>query len=208
MALVKGKDESAGPPVRDRRQQEREGHALIAALADPDPTTRRWAARDLAGHSEAAGPLCERLSVEVDAAVRTALFDSVVTIGSDEVVAGLLPLLRGEDAALRNGAVEALQAMPDAVAPHMQPLLHDSDPDVRIFAVDILRVLPHPDVPHWLLEVVEHEAHVNVLATALDRLAEVGTPEMVTTLQGVAERWAHEPYIRFAAETAIERSAQ
>ena len=52
-----------------------------------------------------------------------------------EPKARILALLRSDDASLRNGAVEALQAMPEAVRPLLPGLLADGDADVRILAV-------------------------------------------------------------------------
>ena len=109
--------------------------------------------------------------------VRSIILTGLIVNKSPAVVAGLLPLLGSEDANLRNGAIEALQQMPDEVAPHVEAMLADPDSDVRILAVNVLSALPHPMVPEWLRRVVTTDPHVNVCAAALDALAEVGEPE-------------------------------
>jgi len=187
------------------RKYGRDLQGLLAQFHDEQVKVRRWAARDLAAHPQAVGALCERLHVEADPSVREAIFNSLLTIGTDQVAEGLLPLLRAEDAGLRNGAVDVLRQLPDAVGHRMEALLADPDPDVRIFAVDILQDLTHPEAPRWLLDVVATDPHVNVVTTALDRLAEVGTPDMGRVIEGVKHRFPDEPFVAFAVDAALRR---
>ncbi|NOY45848.1 MAG: HEAT repeat domain-containing protein [Deltaproteobacteria bacterium] len=206
MGLVKrAKEDQAAPSKPHIRKYGRDLQGLLAQLHDDQVKARRWAARDLAAHPEAVSALCERLRVEPDPTVREALFGSLLAIGTEAVVEGLIPLLRGEDAGLRNGAVEVLRQLPDAVGHRIAALLADPDPDVRIFAVDILRDLAHPQAPGWLLAVVESDEHVNVVTTAIDRLAEVGTPDMAPAIQAVKDRFPNEPFVGFAVDTALKR---
>lgn len=187
------------------RQYPRDRDGLIAQLGDEDPAVRRWAARDLGRHPEAVPALAARLSAEAAPAVREAILDSLLAIGSDEAVEELLVFLRSEDAALRNGAVAVLQQLPDPVSRRMRGLLADADPDVRIMAIDILQTLPHVEVPLWLSDLLGHERQVNVVGAAIDRLAEIGTEDMLPLLDEVRDRFAGEPYIQFAVDTVIRR---
>jgi hypothetical protein len=84
-------------------------------------------------------------------------------------------------------------------------LLADSDPDVRIFVVNILNSERHPDVERWLIEVIERDTHVNVCATAVDLLCEVGTEAAIDPLLHLKARFAREPYIQFAVDLALKR---
>jgi HEAT repeat protein len=190
---------------RVERQYPRDQDGLIAQLGDADADTRRWAARDLARDPDAVPALAARLSVEAAPAVREAILDALLSIGSEEAAEELLVFLRSEDAALRNGVVAVLQQLPDPVSRHMQSLLADADPDVRIMAVDILQTLPHPEAPLWLADLLQHERQVNVVGTAIDRLAEIGTEDMLPLLDELRDRFADEPYIRFAIDTVIRR---
>lgn len=194
-------------PLREvvEREYPRARDGLIAQLRDGDVEQRRWAARDLAAHPAAAAALGERLVREPVASVREAIFTSLKAIASDAAVAALLPLLRSEDAMLRNGAIEALASMPGPVAPRVGALLHDHDPDVRIFTVNLLGELQHPQVPAWLIGVIERDDQVNVVAAAIEVLAEVGSPDAIGALQRVGPRFAHDPFIAFAAELALQR---
>src|ERR1019366_773410 len=124
---------------------------------------------------------------------------------SPAVVTGLLPFLGSEDANLRNGAIEALQHMPDEVAPHVVSMLADEDSDVRIVAVNVLAALPHPMVPEWLLQVVLHDPHVNVCAAAQDALVEAGEPDVIPALEALADRFPGVAFIQFAVDAAIRR---
>ncbi len=206
MALKKS-TESAPPHPQEEREYARDADGLIAQLSDADPTVRRWAARDLAAHTRAAAALCARLTMEPDASVRAVIFSSAARLGGREVVNALLPLLRSEEPGLRNGAIEVLAALPDAVAPHIERLLRDDDSDVRIFTVNLLGDLHHAQVPQWLAQVLLHEPAVNVVGAALEVLAEVGTTASLPALRGVAQRFADDAYIGFAVDVAITRIA-
>jgi HEAT repeat protein len=203
MAIVKRKEiQTVGA---DERSRPRDMEGLVAELSDSNPAARRWAARDLAAFPDAAAALVARLAKETDAAVREAILTSLTLIGNRTAVEGLVECLRSEDAALRNEAIEAMKNLPEAVAPIMAGLLADPDPDVRIFAVNILESLRHPDVEQWLIKVIREDEHVNVCATAVDLLGEVGTEAAVPALEDLKARFPNEPYIVFSADLALKR---
>ncbi|MBE0505176.1 MAG: HEAT repeat domain-containing protein [Marinospirillum sp.] len=184
---------------------EQNGASLEQALSAPDVSTRRLAARDLARHPESLALMLQRLVEETDYGVRQAIFCSLQSIGNKEVIAGLIPLLRSDEADLRNAAIEVLQSQPELTGEHLENLLHDADSDVRIFAIDILQLLAHPKAPVWLLQVLEQETHANVLGTALDRLAELGQPEMLPALMQLRPKIHNEPYLLFTLDLVIQR---
>ncbi len=190
---------------QEDRKQPRACPDLLQSLEDASATTRRWAARDLANCPNAAAALVQRLKAETDLSVREVILTSLTQLGDATAVAGLVECLRSEDAARRNEAVEAMKQLPEEVAPIMQDLLSDADADVRIFAVNILESLCHPDVEQWLIEVIRADPHINVCATAVDLLAEVGTPAALAALAALKVRFAGEPYIEFAANLALRR---
>lgn len=187
------------------RLYDRDVVGLLQQLEDGEAGVRRWAARDLGRHPGAVDGLVARLSRETVTEVREAILGGLLEIGSDAVAEGLLSFLRSEDAALRNGAVAVLQQLPDAVGAHMETLLRDPDSDVRIMAIDILQALAHRQAPYWLGELLEREQQVNVAGVAIDRLAEIGTPDLLPVLADVSRRFADEPYIQFAIDTAVRR---
>lgn len=199
MALVKrALDPSQVSPVPDSA-------GLVEALSAPEAGVRRLAARDLAQHAEHLATLLQHLVQESDYGVRQAIFCSLQSMQSAEMVEGLIPLLRSEEADLRNAAIEVLQTQPALTGEHLEGLLRDTDSDVRIFALDILQLLAHPQAPHWLLQVLAEETHPNVLGAALDRLAELGQPEMLPALMQLRPKIHHEPYLLFTFDLVIRR---
>jgi HEAT repeat protein len=190
--------ENQAVPVRDSR-------TLLAELESDDASVRRWAARDLADLPGHAVELMERLKVEQSQSVREVILTSLTRLGDPDAVAGMVECLRSEDAALRNEVVEAMKQMPDEVAPIMLGLLADADPDVRIFTVNVLESLCHPEVEGWLIDVITNDAHVNVCATAVDLLGEVGSQAALQPLAQLKTRFSDEPYIQFAADLALRR---
>jgi len=65
--------------------------------------------------------------------------------------------------------------------------------------------LRHDLVPQWLVQVMAQDAEVNVVAAAIEVLAEVGAPEHVGALRSAARRFAGDPFIGFAAQVAEQR---
>jgi len=203
MAFVKLK--STQPVVNDERKQPRDCANLEVELENPNPATRRWAARDLTDCPEASAALVSRLEREDDISVREVILSTLTSLGDEVAVAGLVTCLRSEEAALRNEAIEAMKQLPDEVAPIMLGLLADNDPDIRIFAVNILESLRHPEVEFWLIGVIDNDPYLNVCATAVDLLGEVGSSAAKEALLRLKARFPEEPYIQFASDLALKR---
>lgn len=203
MPIVKSTMKDAADSYEQVRQ--RDFSRIVADLSNPDAAKRRRAAMVLAPFSDAASHLIEHLRQEKDAGVREAILMSLTRIGSPEVIASLVECLRLDDPRRRNEAIEAMQRLPDAVAPIMSWLLKDRDPDIRIFAVNVLESLRHKDVEQWLITVAENDENVNVCAAAADLLSETGTEKAIATLERLKARFPGEPYIVFAVELALKR---
>lgn len=204
MALKKGTP-TPNTDVAGDRQQARDLDGLLQGLQADDPLTRRWAARDLSEHPDAAAALVEQLQRETEPSVLQVILTSLTSIGDDVAIQGLIDCLYLEDTMLRNAAIEVLKELPDQVAPFMDALLQDPNHDVRIFAVNVLESLRHPRVEDWLIEVIRQDSHVNVCATAVDLLGEVGSDQSQAALVALKQRFADEPYIQFAADLALKR---
>lgn len=203
MGLVKGKapvTEGNAEPIEQRSCEE-----LVTALEDSDATVRRHAAQKIISFPDAAAALMSRLKREENTAVREAILNTLLRLHDPSIGSGLAECLRSEDAALRNDVIEAFKQMGDEVAPILRSLLDDPDPDVRIFVVNILNSERRSDVEQWLIEVIERDAHVNVCATAVDLVCEVGTEASIDPLLRLKSRFAHEAYIQFAANLALKR---
>lgn len=196
---------SEAAPSKGAQRQASSPDDALGQLRDPDPEVRVNAALRLAGVVGAVQSLCEALAAEEDRAVREAILQALQATGGRGVVEGMIPLLASEDVHLRNAAIEMLSHSPEVVGPYMHELLGQEDSDVRIFALDVMQNLPHPEIPEWIAGVLEREEHVNVVATALDRLLEVGRPDQVDQVRACAARFADEPFIQYTANLVIQR---
>jgi hypothetical protein len=192
-------------PSEERRVEPRDFAQLVNQLASVDPRERRWAARDLQAFSDSAPALLAALEVEADLNVSEAIFTSLQKLPNSTTVNGLLTLLNSDSAFIRNSVIEVLQSMPELVDKHIDTLLHHDDSDIRIFALDILQQLAHSSAPKWLQHVLVNETHINVLATAVDRITELGDDGFCESLQALKVRYAEEEYLTFAIDIALAR---
>jgi HEAT repeat protein len=179
--------------------------AAREALRAADPEARWNAARTLGADPANVAALAAALDAEPMARVREAVMTALIRIGSEDSVKALLPYLRSQDAARRGAAIEALQALPEAIAPFLSMLLHDTDSDVRVLAVELVRSLPAAEATRLLCDVLEHEPHPNVCASAVDALAEIGTRDALPALEACARRFAGTPFLPFAISIATAR---
>lgn len=176
---------------------------LFQSLIDPRAAARRAAAGALGECSHAAPMLIEHLATERDASVRQAAFASLTRIGSRDAIAGIVGYLRGDDAKLRNNAVDALTSDPVRVGEIVGALLRDPDPDVRIMALATL--LRQPDAEERLIAVISCDRSVVVCSAAVDQLGNIATVAARPTLRALKTRFADEPFIQFAADAVLAR---
>ena len=166
----------------------------------------RWAAaRAAASHPEAVAALAAALPRERDPRVREAILTSLARIGSAESACALLPFLRSDEASLRTGALDALRALPAAVAPHLPVLLSDGDADVRLLSCELLREQPEGEANRLLAAVLEREEEANVCAAALEVACEIGDSRLLTALARCEHRFAADPFLQFSIAIARER---
>jgi HEAT repeat protein len=177
----------------------------LADLGSADPEQRWRAARALGGQPMAVPALAAALAIEHSPRLREAIMTALMRVGDEASVRALLPYLRSQDAGQRGAAIEALQALPEAIAPFMDALLHDADSDVRILATELARNMPAAEATRLLSELLEHEPHANVCGAAIEVLAEVGTPAALPALHNCALRFAGTSFLPFAVSVAVAR---
>ena len=166
----------------------------------------RWAAaRSAASHPEAVAALAAALPRERDPRVREAILTSLARIGSAESASALLPFLRSDEASLRTGALDALRALPAAVAPHLLVLLSDGDADVRLLSCELLREQSEGEANRLLAAVLEREEEANVCAAALEVACEIGDSRLLPALARCEHRFAADPFLQFSIAIARER---
>ncbi len=198
MALVRKQPVAPAPaPAGDPR----------AALEGATAAGRREAAHRLAGDPDAVDPLADRLGREADRSVREAILLALGRIGTEAAAQRLFDLLGSEDVWLRNAAIETLSEMDAAVIGALDRTLSDRDSDRRIFAVNILVSLRHRAAVDYARRVLAEDDHVNVVAAAIDVLAEIGTPDMIPEIEAAAARFPDAPFLTYAARAASRRIA-
>jgi hypothetical protein len=202
---------SAAETLRNGTTEER-WHAARALVILADAAGGNGGREAAPGRTAAAGEfsdgtkaLAEALKTETDLRVREAIFTSLVRIGSPQCIDAVIPCLRGDDAALRTGALDALRAMIGAVRPVLPALLADPDPDIRLLACDLARELSSAEATMLLCDVLYHEPEANVCAAAVDVLADVGGAEALPALQATAARFDDVTFLNFAVKVAMER---
>jgi len=142
---------------------------------------------------------------EADRSVRQAAFSALAGIGSREAARAAATLLTEEDPALRNGALEALGAMPDAATVMLEPLGHHADPDVRSFAVLLAAGLHRAEACDWLIALAARENEPNVAAHLAEALGSTGAPGAIAALEAIRARFAGNAYLGFAIDMALRR---
>ncbi len=174
-------------------------------LNHPDAMMRRRAVQALAGDAASVEALVDLLRSESDSLVRQAAFLALASLNSPDAARAVCVLLSDADAALRNGALETLAAMPDHAAPLLDALGLDGDPDVRIFAVLLAAELEAPAATDWLIALAARERDANVCSNLAEALGGTGRAEAATALTTIGARFADDPFLGFAVETALER---
>lgn len=202
MSLIKKPEATLSAPLET---QATSVTTLLSALNDSQPDQRRQAAIRLAQFADTAPYLLKALAIEEVRAVREAILSTLIKIGDADCVSALSDYLRSDEVSLRNEVFEALKARAALSIPVTQSLLKDDDPDVRIYAVNLLEEMQDPAVEQLLLTVLAEETHVNVCATAVNLLGEIGTAACVPVLQQLKTRFVDEPYICFAADLTLGR---
>lgn len=144
-----------------------------------------------------------------DIGVQEAADRALRKIGGASVVTAAIPLLRSEDAPVRNISMDLLREVGTENIDPLFQLLHDSDPDMRIFASDILgssnSVLAVPPLCGALLR----DPEVNVRYQAAVSLGSLGFQEAAPSLNKALEdeEWVQfsvvEALIKLRAESSI-----
>lgn len=178
-------------------------------IADPDPAIRRRAVQALGAGGDASDEVIETLlrvlRGETGRSVRQAAFFALAAIGSREAARATATLLTEEDPGLRNGALEALGAMPDAATAILEPLGHHADPDVRSFAVLLAADLHRAQSDDWLIAMAAREVDPNVASHLAVALCSTGALGALAALETIRARFAGNAYLGFTIDVALRR---
>ncbi len=117
-------------------------------------------------------------------------------------VAAVAPLLRSDNASVRNSAMDILREIGADDMKALNLLLHDDDPDIRIFAADILGTSGKTLAVSMLSETLLHDEEVNVRYQAGISLGELGFAEAAEALSKALK---DEEWVQFAAIEALAK---
>ena len=176
---------------------------ILSLLAESDPERIREGAQR-AGESklEEAIPALVRNISSPNIGVQEAVDRALRKIGGPAVVHGVIPLLRSDDAPVRNLAMDLLRELGKSDMPALQELLKDDDEDVRIFASDILgstrSAVAVPSLCHALL----NDPEVNVRYQAAVSLGTLAFPESAPCLNKALE---DEEWVQFSVIEALTK---
>lgn len=158
---------------------------------------------------EAAVPLLITHIQNPDIGIQEAADRALQKIGGAKVAGAVIPLLRSEDAPVRNIAMEMLRKIGATDMDGLVQLLHDQDPDMRIFAADILGSTGSLLAVAPLQGALLRDPEVNVRYQAAVSLGNLAFPEAAASLNSALhdEEWVQfsviEALIKIRAESSV-----
>jgi len=114
--------------------------------------------------------------------IQEAVDSSLRKIGGKETVEAVIPLLRSDDAPVRNLSMDILREVGNQDMASLIGLTQDEDPDIRIFVADILGSTNNVLSVEPLCEALLKDPEVNVRYQAAVSLGELGMSEAAPCL--------------------------
>jgi len=134
--------------------------------------------------------------------VQEAADRAIRKIGGVTAVRGVLPLLRSDDAPIRNIAMDVLREIGADDFESLKQLLHDDDVDMRIFASDILGTSGSILAVPSLCEALLRDPEVNVRYQAAVSLGTLAFPEAAECLN---KAMMDEEWVQFSVIEALTK---
>lgn len=157
--------------------------AILRDLKSSETEVLREAAFNAAeARCEEAVPLLAKLLESDNLGVQEAGDMALRKIGGAATVHHMIPMLRADEAPLRNMAMDILREVGGDDVPSLVALLRDEDPDLRIFASDIVGTLNTIAVVPPLCEALLKDHEVNVRYQAAVSLGNLPCPEAARCL--------------------------
>lgn len=159
-----------------------------------------FAAAD-AGLVEAVDLLCKQVSSS-NIGVQEAVEYALRKLRGKRTVQGIIPLLRSEDAPIRNIAMDILREIGSDDIEALQTLMRDNDADIRIFIADILGFTGSRLAVPLLSEALLKDPEVNVRYQAAVSLGNLAFSEAVDAL---GQAMHDEEWVQFSVVEALTK---
>ena len=176
---------------------------VLKRLASEDASEARQAAFEAGDlRLESAVPLLVKHFESSSVGVQEASERALRQIRGATVVHAVIPLLRSQDAVVRNIAMDVLREIGVDDLTTLTKLLYDPDPDIRIFIADILGSSDSSMALAPLCDVLLHDPEVNVRYQAAVSLGELRRPEAVESLR---QALGDEEWVQYAVMEALAK---
>ncbi len=123
-------------------------------------------------------------------------------IGGPETVQAVVPLLRSDDAPVRNLSMDILREVGGTDFDILATLLQDEDPDIRIFIADIMGSTRNARAVEHLCKALLRDPEVNVRYQAAVSLGELANKEASGCL---GQAMSDEEWVQFAVVEALTK---
>lgn len=150
---------------------------------------------------EAVDLLCKQVSSS-NIGVQEAVEYALRKLRGKKTVRGMIPLLRSEDAPIRNIAMDILREIGSDDMESLQALMRDNDADIRIFISDILGFTASRLAVPLLSEALLKDPEVNVRYQAAVSLGNLAFPEAVDAL---GQAMHDEEWVQFSVVEALTK---
>ena len=176
---------------------------ILAMLKSAETDVLREGAY-LAGeeHCEDAVPLLVEMLKSSNIGVQESADNALRKIGGKEAVNGVIPLLRSDDAPVRNGSMDILRALCGQELQSIIPLLREEDVDIRIFAADILGSSGNVMAVAPLCDALLKDPEVNVRYQAAVSLGNLGLPDSAKCLN---QAMRDEEWVQYSVIEALAK---
>lgn len=192
--------EDQNVPAQEATMTEQE---ILQALTSDDSLVVRQAAFEAANQGlKSALPFLVKLFESSSMGIQEAVEVAVRKIRGEDAVRLIIPILRSEDATVRNISMDILREIAEDDVQSMIDLVYDEDPDIRIFATDILGSIQNASVVQALCEALLHDPEVNVRYQAAISLGEIKDPKSVDVLK---QAISDEEWVQYAAIGALAK---
>ena len=172
-------------------------NTFVQMLHSADPSVRRDACESLGdGRNPECVPQLALMLRDSDTGVRESALNALIAIGGRKVAEAVSPLLREENAVLRNMGIEILELIGPEAFPAIASLLNDPDDDVVKFGVDMIANTREERAIGLLFALINH-ANPNVrasVAVCLGRLKAASSVPVLLSALNDSEEW-----VRFSA---------